>query len=97
MVERRDKYLSYCISEILSPTKTKPMQPLIISNGYPNYCFNPFAMPYQQSVWYKIWVEEQEKYLRSRLATEKRFLLYMLQWGFPTGPYWNKPIDIRIC
>ncbi|MBS7655700.1 hypothetical protein KEJ50_04275 [Candidatus Bathyarchaeota archaeon] len=86
--------MSYCVSEM---AKTKPMQPPIVSNSNLNYCFNPFARVCQQAAWYKIWVEEQEKHLRSRLATEKRFLLYMLQWGFPTGPYWEKPIDIRIC
>jgi hypothetical protein len=77
--------------------KTKLTQPLTISNGYLNYCFNPFGMSCQQLAWYKIWIEEQEKRFRSQLATEKRLLLYMLQWGFPTGPYWEKPIDIRIC
>ncbi len=77
--------------------KTKPMQLQTINNGCLSYCFNPFATSYQQSIWHKIWMEEQEKYFRSWIATEKRLLLYMLQWGFPTGPYWEKLIDIRIC
>ncbi|MBS7658380.1 MAG: hypothetical protein QW476_01530 [Candidatus Bathyarchaeia archaeon] len=86
--------LSYYMCEIAKP---KPTRLPIVNNEHFNYCFNPFALPCRQAAWYKIWVEEQEKYLRSRLATEKRFLLYMLQWGFPTGPYWEKPIDIRTC
>jgi len=89
-------YYTYT-NEILNSAKTKPMPSLIINNGYSNYCFNPFAMPYQQSIWYKIWIEEQEKSFRSWFENEKRFLSYMLQWGFPTGPYWKKPIDIRVC
>lgn len=86
--------MSYHVNEAV---KARFIQSPIVGNGYFNYCFNPFALAWQQSAWYKIWIEEQEKHFRSWLATEKRLLLYMLQWGFPTGPYWEKPIDIRIC
>ena len=47
-----------------------------------------------QRAWEAIRAQEWERMYRRWLDTYRRMVLYHLQWGTPTGPYWA-PIPSR--
>jgi len=54
------------------------------------YYYDPYwFIRQQQRAWQTVWNQEWERQFRSWLETQRRLILYRLQWGIPTGPYWS--------
>jgi len=50
--------------------------------------YNIYDVQQLQRIWEMVRAQEWERVYRRRLEEYRRMVLYHLQWGTPTGPYW---------